>query len=261
MAVIDGVFVPNVPLATAEQHVDFVQLHREIIDRRAATERYAAPVVKRIAASIADFDLSPVKLVEDLALRLERSLWQTVKLGYREARREITDLRADKAARAATYSVPDAGRYAHLAAQGLDAIRFLMRERARRGANATAAAMHEMLAETLEQDPILRVAVASAAGSKKLHLYVLELVGEALNMGRTTGAMSMSEPPEFAMRSEQLDKRTCSICTSVHGEIVQVGSPEYFEILPPNLCLGGGRCRGLMIYGDDREAVSVPKAA
>ena len=70
-------------------------------------------------------------------------------------------------------------------------------------------------------------------------------------MGRTAGALdSPGGPPEFALRSEQLDKNTCDACTREHGQIYQVDSDSYYQHLPPSECYGGGRCRGIYVFGD-----------
>jgi len=36
----------------------------------------------------------------------------------------------------------------------------------------------------------------------------------------------------------------------LHGEIVQLGTSDYFDLMPPSDCDGGGRCRGLYVFGE-----------
>lgn len=80
---------------------------------------------------------------------------------------------------------------------------------------------------------------AASLAAKQLHVSAMEAVGQALNYGRTAGAMSApGGPPTFAMRSEQLDRNTCPRCTDVHGTIVQADSPDFYALLPPGQCFG-----------------------
>lgn len=51
----------------------------------------------------------------------------------------------------------------------------------------------------------------------------------------------------WALRSEILDGNTCAPCRLYDGTVVLIGSPAYESILPPAFCLGGDRCRGIII--------------
>jgi hypothetical protein len=144
--------------------------------------------------------------------------------------------------------IRDAGRYGKYARQGLDGVNALIVMRAADTAEEVAkvAAIYSLY----ESDYEMKVAAAADAAARVLHNHVLELVGETLNNGRTAGILSLANPPEFAMRSEQLDKATCDPCTGLHGEISQVDSNEYYSLMPPSGCLGGGRCRGVYVFAD-----------
>ena len=143
----------------------------------------------------------------------------------------------------------DAGDYAELALQGLEGVAVLVRRRSREVSALVVEAV-EQASRTPGLDVDERLVVLQKAAKRALHNSVLELVGETLNMGRTAGALSMPGPPDVAFRSEQLDKTTCDPCSRLHGQIAVLGSPEYFALLPPTGCLGGGRCRGIWVFGD-----------
>lgn len=256
MPVIDGVFVPRSPLAIAEQHVDFAGHDAHVVEQRWKVERSCEPAVRRLVVLLDAFHgLMPMSVADQIAEKLRDGLDRTATFGFREAQKEIRSLRAGRAVKA--YAVPDAGEYADLARGGLPSIRLLIRRRSQEVAHAVTAAVTQAAAVP-GQDAVTRTLALAAAARRALHNNVLELVGETLNMGRTAGAMAMPQPPEFAMRSEQLDKATCDPCTRLHGEIAQLGSSEYFSLLPPADCLGGGRCRGLMIFGDGPMDVRQP---
>jgi len=198
--------------------------------------------------------MPPLALIDQLARRLERSLAATARVGYRTAQQEIRALRSDTTVRA-VYEIPDAGRYADLARAGLAGALALISFRSRQAADNIA----EKVAATPETDPALRTAAVLDSAQRALHNNVLELVGEALNMGRSAGALALPEPPRYAMRSEQLDKRTCSPCSAIHGQIFQIDSPDYYANMPPTGCLGGGRCRGVMVFSDLISDVRAPE--
>jgi hypothetical protein len=260
------VWTPRVPLVTAERHVDYARILDHILTRRRLVERTAAPVARRLGYTAIHQTFRPQALIDDLAARLERTLMATARFGYREARRELRSLRHEHPRPqrvTAAYRVPDAGQHGLLSLGGIDAIHRLIRWRARDTANAVAAAAAAAAQPATGADVPAAVKVAAAAGAatRTLHNYVLELVGETLNLGRTAGIVSLPEPPEFAMRSEQLDANTCDPCDELHGEIVEIGSVDYYELMPPNGCLGGGRCRGIYVYGDSADQVNQQIAA
>lgn len=262
-------FVPRVAFVTAEKHVDYERILDHILTRRAATDQSAGPVVRKLGYMLVRQPAHPAALIEDLSARLERSLMATARFGYREARRELRSLRYEHPAPAlvtAGYRVPDAGQHGLISMGGLDAIHRLVRWRARDAASAiataaAAAAIDRGRTGDATVPAAVRVAAATSAATRTLHNYVLELVGETLNLGRTAGILTLPGPPEYAMRSEQLDQNTCDPCDQLHGEIVEIGSPDYYDLMPPNGCLGGGRCRGLYVYGDSADEVAQQQAA
>jgi hypothetical protein len=253
---------PTFPLTAAERFVDFPAHANHIMLQRARLDRSAQTATRRLAYVAADYRFHSYPAQLALAMNLGLRLGATASFGFREARRELAAQREHRKSEPilASYQIPDAGIYGRVAQAGIAAVRAHARERARRTAAAVAYAA-SAAAATVEgrDDKIIAVAAATQAALKTLHNHVLELVGETLNMGRTAGALSLKNPPEFALRSEQLDKATCELCTREHGEIYQVASSDYWAHLPPTYCLGGGRCRGLMIFGYGPEDVRVPE--
>lgn len=247
----------RLPLTAAEQHVDFPAHYDHVTDQRAAIEERAARPARQIAFAVAELALAPAPKTDQLARALQTGLVKTMRFGYEQARREIL---AQREQTATASTVPDAGRFAEAAAGGLEAVRKLIADRARQAAEAiSVAALAARLLETDDMDA-LRLTV-SRATNRALHNHVLELVGETLNLGRTAGALSFPTPPEFALRSEQLDKATCDACTRLHGSIAEVGSADFYDLMPPSGCYGGGRCRGMFVFGETPAAVAQPVAA
>lgn len=257
MPVVDGEFIPRAPLSLAESHVDFTAHDFHVVKQRASVENRCLPLARRLALLAVELHgVPPDRAITALADTLKDSLARTGRFGYTEAVSEIESLRGGRHAARAEWVVPDAGRYAHLAAKGLTGLAMLIAQRSLETARAvSAAASAAALSANLTGDALTQ---ATAAATKTLHLHVLELIGETLNVGRTAGAMSLPQIPEYAMRSEQLDKNTCAPCDEIHGTIVQVATPQYFAVLPPSVCLGGGRCRGIMVFGDGPRDVRQP---
>lgn len=254
-------FTPRIPLVLAETHVDFARINQHIERRREQVEQQIQPSVRRLALLIHMWDaqLLPASLIAEITGRLERALQATVRFGQREVRAELARLRGPTNVRAA-YAIPDAGGHNWIAASGLPAVYAHVRDRADEAVRTIAAAANQAAGQP-GLDPDERALLIAEAARRAAHNVVLELVGETLNLGRAAEAITMGSPPEFALRSEQLDRRTCDICTSVHGEIVAVGSPEFFHLMPPALCLGGGRCRGIYVYGDQPTQMVLRPAA
>lgn len=259
MPVIDGVLVPRTPLTLAELNVDYLGHYDHVTQRRQQVEQTAKRRLRRIVYATAATGQAPLPQIGLLAVTLERALYQTASFGYRQSRREISALRAEPAR--ARLEIRDAGGYSRVATGGLQAIRELLRHRAQLAASTIAAAAAAAAREArLDQEAsVVAVQIAVAAqAARSLHNHVLELIGETLNLGRAAGALSFPQPPQFALRSEQLDKATCDACTRLHGSIVEVGSPSFYEYLPPAGCYGGGRCRGIMIFADELEQARGP---
>ena len=258
MAVIDGVFVPRSPLTAAESHVDFPAHNEHLLDARQRVERAALPVAERIPFLIFTFLPAPPTqtAASQLARVLARELERTARFGYAQAQAEVERARAHAAVTAA-HVLPDAGRYGEIARLGLEQVLAFVARRALLTALAVTDRIVQAL--TVEPDHTRALYAGRDIARRSLHNHVLELVGETLNLGRTAGALDMATPPEFALRSEQLDANTCIPCDGLHGTITRVGSPEYFAILPPSGCLGGGRCRAIMVFSDGPRDVRQPE--
>lgn len=258
MPVADGVFVPRSPLTPAEHHVDFPAHNAHLLDRRKQIEQACLPAADQLPFLLLTFlPMPPAQTAADrLAAVLARELEQTATFGYQQAQAEITRARDGKPVLAA-YQVPDAGQYGDIARHGLQEVAAFAARRATRAALTITEAVIKAL--VAEPDRTRALFAGRTIARRMLHNNVLELVGETLNLGRTAGALRMPSPPEFAMRSEQLDANTCTPCEGLHGTITRVGSPEYFAILPPVGCLGGGRCRALMVFGDGPRDVRQPE--
>ncbi len=248
-------------MTAAELTVDFPAHNELIVEQRKVIEDAAWPAARRLV--LASEDLGghvPQPAKDDLAEKLEQGLERTARFGFREAKREIAALREGRAVIAAVVVPDDAGEFGELAVEGLEGIRRLIRRRSHEVSLLVADAVTEA-GKAPGLTALEREVLLSKVARRALHNNVLELVGETLNMGRTAGALSLPVPPEFALRSEQLDKRTCDPCSRLHGQIAVVGSAEYFRMLPPSGCLGGGRCRGLVVFGDGPVDVRLPEAA
>lgn len=255
MPVIDGVFVPRSPLTPAELHVDWVRHDNEIVARRRLIEQAALPKARKLAdAAIlhGTYRVEAHLLADTLALALDR----TARFGYREAQRELDQLRLAHPVTAAA-NPPAPGRLSDIVRQGLAGVALYVRQEALLLTENVIAVVLKTLRS--EADQTLAVLIARKEATKRLHLGVLDLVGTTLNLGRTAGATVLDMPPTFALRSEQLDRNTCKPCEHLHGSIVRFGSPEYFATMPPLGCLGGGRCRGLYVFADGPRQMRAPE--
>ena len=255
MPIIDGVFVPRTPLTPAELHIDWVRHDNEIVMRRLLVEQAALPKVRRLASAAilaGSYRSEAHALVDTLSTALDR----TARFGFREAQHELAQLRLAHPVTAAA-NPPAPSRLADIARQGLAGVGIYVRQEALVLTEAVIAAVLKALRS--EADQTLAVMVARKEATRRLHVGVLDLVGTTLNLGRTAGASVLDMPPTFALRSEQLDRNTCDPCEHLHGSIVRFGSPEYFAKLPPLGCLGGGRCRGVMVFADGPRQVRAPE--
>ena len=241
---------PRYALHAYEQHTNFPAHRDHIVNQRARLETLALPSARRIALAIGEWHLPVNRLVGQLEQELYAGLERTVRFGYREAQREIRAQRHGAPTVLARYYIADVGRYARSAQHGLPGIYELVRHRSRQVARNVSDAAQRASVTAHGQDKVAQRLAVTIAATKALHNSVLELVGESLNLGRTAGALEMPQPPEFALRSAQLDERSCEACDELHGDIVQVGSAEYFDEMPPAECFGGGRCRCIYVFGD-----------
>jgi hypothetical protein len=247
------VWTPARPLTLAETHVDFQAHHQLIRTQRARVEEQALPVARRVAIAAVDMHGYPPQAVLDqLEQRFAYSLAKTARFGYTEARQEIGRQRA---VRLASYPGEHPSTLAALAA----AVGVKVGVSVHQINDRVAKAVKDGHAKDLKRAAIVALAVDVA--QRALHNSVLELVGQTLNLGRDIGATTLPDPPQLAMRSEQLDPDTCDACDELHGTVVEVNSPEYDDTMPPAGCYGGGRCRGIYVYADDQAAVELPAAA
>jgi hypothetical protein len=253
---------PSRPLVTAEQRVDWEGHLSHITERRAAIERHVGGAVKRLALGCIELRSVPHARLVEVRERLYSSLYQTAVFGFREAKREINTMRIGApVGPPKAYSIPDIGLHSEAAREGLAGISRLLKKRSEYTAWIVGGAIEgaARAARLAGADEAVATEAALTAGAKALHLHALELVGETLNLGRTAGALSFSKPPQFAMRSEQLDKAMCDACSSMHGTIAELDSADYYAMLPPAYCLGGGRCRGVVVFEDRVENVRMPE--
>jgi hypothetical protein len=220
--------------------------------------------VKRLAYIVVEFHgLDPRGVKQQLAQVLTRHLDATARFGFEQAQQEVRKMRGAKATARLKppkgrrgRPITDAGQRGIYARNGMKGVQQLAALRAQ--ATADEVARVAAIYSIYETTPEMRVAAAADAAARVLHNHVLELVGETLNNGRTAGIFALPNPPEFAMRSEQLDKETCDACTSLHGEIVTVDSADYYALMPPSGCYGGGRCRGVYVFADGVSDVRQP---
>jgi hypothetical protein len=73
--------------------------------------------------------------------------------------------------------------------------------------------------------------------------------GVSYNEGRSAEILTRHDVGEvnFVVRSEILDAATCDVCATLDANVFEVGTPEYYEYMPPAKCLGGDRCRGFYV--------------
>lgn len=71
----------------------------------------------------------------------------------------------------------------------------------------------------------------------------------AYNEGRDAALRTAADAglARYVVRSEVLDQSTCENCASLDSIVLEIGTPEYQELMPPARCLGGARCRGFYI--------------
>lgn len=99
-------------------------------------------------------------------------------------------------------------------------------------------------------------AFMDALSEKPVEDAARKAAGVSYNQGRDMTLMTAKKAGlvSEAVRSEVLDDRTCSACEVLDGTWVEVGSDEYYRLMPPALCEGGERCRGFYVVLPAEEA-------
>lgn len=132
---------------------------------------------------------------------------------------------------------------------------------------------------------VLERFVAFARGETAISIPVLaegtvagvaaKITSTALNVGREAMADLVIEQAKsmgingevIAERSAVMDKNTCGKCRELDGARARFGSVKYFDMAPPNKCLGGDRCRCIYTYilpdeeGYQRALAALSKAS
>lgn len=235
----------------AELAVDFDRIDAYILRQRRVVEERAWPAALRYSRSLVFHEGVPsLRAANDLEASFRASVADVYRFGWEQVQEELARLRQ--------------GRLRPVEEQADRPTASYSRQIARQAADAYVTAVGKKYRETdgANLDEYAR---------RALHNVALEIVGRALNEGRAIAALGGDKPPRarsapalYAMRSEQLDKNTCGPCHGVHGTVVEVGSDEFFQYMPPNLCRGRGRCRGIYVYGDsfaDFKRAALPLAS
>lgn len=238
----------------AEEAVDFPQLHNHVTEARRRTEQALVPTAIRYSASL---DLNHGIPSYTAAQALERTMFAAISatmiFGYRGVVAELRELRARKG-----FGERPIEGVVHLPEIAGPALRSITVHACERFALRMGREYQRIdVADPLRADKLRDQARRSA------HVIAIELVSQALNEGRTLGALgerpmivTAAVAALYAMRSEQLDTNTCDPCEDLHGEIAEVGRDRYYLLMPPNGCLTasipaiGPRCRGIYVYGD-----------
>lgn len=132
---------------------------------------------------------------------------------------------------------------------------------------------------------VLERFVAFARGETAISIPVLaegtvagvaaKITSTALNVGREAMADLVIEKAKsmgingdvIAERSAVMDNNTCGKCRELDGARARFGSVKYFDMAPPNKCLGGDRCRCIYTYilpdeqGYQRALAALSKAS
>jgi hypothetical protein len=101
-----------------------------------------------------------------------------------------------------------------------------------------------------EMDAEMR-AFMQGLSDKPLERLARQSAGVAYNQGRSAEILSAAEDRgvQFVVRSEILDINTCPTCENFANSppVVEVGTPEYDQYMPPSYCDGGLQCRGFYV--------------
>lgn len=237
-------------MVAAEEVVDWARIDTHITTRRLSVERMILPAALSYTMALEQLGVPSYHQLATFQTRLHVALGKSYVFGFRRARAEIRALRRLRGDTPVLASRPP--RYPELANTWVKTL-------AIRGVSRFVVAMNGYYTQYL--DDLGRVEKLRDRAKRMSHNIALEYVTEALNAGRTLAALGQEEPTIYtadattlyAMRSERLDRNTCSPCFALHGTVVELLSQDYWDILPPSGCLGQGRCRGIMVYADSPE--------
>jgi hypothetical protein len=249
----------NFPLVAAERVVDWPQLDKHILDARAGFDRYCWPTVRDYVQALVLNDGIPSRRAKEyLERRVFIAASRTYRFGYDTAILELGALRSRRPSRPGLVAseIPDHP----------DTSPAYCRKLANAAVTAITKALDSHYPSTTGES-LTRLGELEEKGRGYLHNAGMELVGYALNAGRTLAALGGDEPVMtgrvapalWAMRSEQLDRSTCRKCKRLHGTVVRVGTKRYFDLMPPKRCVTatikgiGARCRGIYVYGDSED--------
>jgi hypothetical protein len=99
---------------------------------------------------------------------------------------------------------------------------------------------------TLEGFITNRITAQSTAAVRRI---VSSELNESFSLGRGAAADERKGDIEKAIYSAILDQTTCGECRLADGTELEVGSPEYDALFPPNpLCDGQDNCRCIFLY-------------
>lgn len=238
------------PYVLAEQVVDYARIDAHIDERRARLEALLRQPAREFAESILHLGIPSLRASDELEWRLCRGLTVTLRFGYAQARAEIRALRRRRPS-TPLLAADDSLEVPYNATRWLRGI--CVQHTA-----GFARRMNEHW-ERFKEEPEVRELMLDRA-DREAHNIALAAVGQVLNAGRSLAAQGQGEPIVladhavlYAMRTERLDRNTCPRCYALHGTVVQAMTPDYWRLMPPNECRGGGRCRGFYVYGDSLQ--------
>ncbi len=88
-----------------------------------------------------------------------------------------------------------------------------------------------------------------ASAEKEAKYISAASTSEALNLGRDAEAQRLIEDIDYTDFSAILDERVCTPCMDADGTEMEVGSEQYYEMMPPyTKCEGGNFCRCIYVF-------------
>lgn len=243
--------IPRIPFCAAEEVVDYDRLDNVVLGYRLLIEQGVwLHGGRQLALAVHLNGGAPSQLHwSRVAAAFSRSCQDVYRAGYEQTVRELLELRGGRA--------DTAGGNRDSSHREVDAL-------AQQASQSYAQSVLNYWQKV--EGALDEWAKLEKRSRQLLHNVTLEIVGRSLNLGRSHAAtggarptfLASVEPALYAMRSEQLDTNTCVYCDRLHGYVTEVGSVDYFERMPPNDCLGRGRCRGIYVYADNLADLRVP---